>query len=80
MVSQTNKAVAREIDNLSETEARAVAEFIFRLVSKRFFKQTDNLPPDDLIAALADARENRRARQVVEWEKLRRQNLQQRAA
>lgn len=34
---------------------------------------------DDLIVSLADAYENRRARQVFEWEKLRRQSLQRAA-
>jgi hypothetical protein len=30
----------------------------------------DPMPLDDLIVALANARENRRARQVTEWERL----------
>src|SRR5687768_10583658 len=30
---------------------------------------------DDVIASLANARENRRARQVTEWERMRRQNF-----
>ncbi|MBV9215316.1 MAG: hypothetical protein JO053_03995 [Acidobacteria bacterium] len=32
-------------------------------------------PSDEVIAALANAPENRRARQVSEWESLRRHNL-----
>lgn len=31
---------------------------------------TEAAPIDELIVSLADARENRRARQVVEWERL----------
>ena len=38
------------------------------LSSKRI--NTDTVPIDELIAALAAARENRRARQVTEWERM----------
>ncbi len=32
--------------------------------------KVENAPTDELIAALASARENRRARQVNEWERI----------
>lgn len=35
-----------------------------------------DLPNDDLIVSLSDARENRRARQVFEWETIRRNSIQ----
>ena len=34
-------------------------------------KTSDNFPSDDVIASLANAHENRRARQVTEWERMR---------
>jgi hypothetical protein len=37
----------------------------------------DSILSDDLIVSLADAYENKRARQVTEWEQLRRQNVHQ---
>jgi len=59
----------------------------------RFRRETSNFPTkpsarsygqqskpiDDIIASLANAPENRRARQVTEWELLRRQTLRQAA-
>lgn len=77
--SNTNHNLAREIDKLNETETLAVVNYISQILSKRISKQT-NLINDDLIVSLAERRENRRARQVVEWEKLRRQNYGGRAA
>ena len=69
--SNANNNLVREIDKLSETETIAVVNYISRLLSKRISKQ--NKPADDLILSLAEQYENKRARQVVEWEKLRRQ-------
>ncbi|HEY0429985.1 MAG TPA: hypothetical protein VGC76_19530 [Pyrinomonadaceae bacterium] len=83
MVKRTEKIVASEINKLNENEATAVREYISQLLSKRISKSRDNPSSDDLIVSLSDAYENKRARQVVEWEKLGRQNLnqnQQRAA
>ena len=79
MVNQTNKTIASQIDKLNEQETSAVAGYISQLLSKRISKQKDNFQSDDLIGSLADAYENRRARQVVEWERLRRQNVQRAA-
>ena len=72
MVNNTNN-LDREIAKLSETETLAVAGYISQILSKRIHKQT-NSSGDDLIVSLGEAYENKRARQVVEWEKLRRQN------
>lgn len=51
------------------------AKPISTLLSKKNSKELY----DDLIVSLADAYENRRARQVFEWENLRRQSLQRAA-
>ncbi len=77
--SNTNNNLAREIDKLNENETLAVVSYISQLLSKRISKQT-NSSGDDLIKSLSDAYENKRARQVLEWEKLRRQQNFGRAA
>lgn len=79
MNTQPNKNIAREIDKLNETETQAVVGYISQLLQKRISKQKDAFQTDDLIGTLADAYENKRARQVVEWEKTRRQNVQRAA-
>lgn len=78
MVKRTKETVVSEIDKLNEHETLAVVNYISQLLSSRILKSKDssNLN-DDLIVSLADAYENKRARQVVEWERLGRQNLQQ---
>ena len=43
--------------------------------SNRRSKSKENVSGDELIVALSNARENRRARQVYEWENVRRQQL-----
>lgn len=77
--TNTNNNLVREIDKLNETETLAVVNYISRLLSKRISKQA-NSGGDDLIVSLSDAYENKRARQVLEWEKMRRQQNFGRAA
>lgn len=80
MVKRTNTNVAIEIDKLNENETSAVLDYISQVVSSRKTKSKDNLnTSDDLIVSLSDAYENKRARQVFEWEKARRQNVQRAA-
>lgn len=79
MVNQTNKTIANQLDKLNEQETFAVVNYISQLLSKRISKQKDNFQTDDLIGSLSEAYENQRARQVVEWERLRRQNVQRAA-
>lgn len=76
MVKRTNQNILSEIDKLNEKETSAVVNYISQLLSSRIPKQTDSQQNDDLIVFLSDKRENRRARQVFEWEKTRRQNAQ----
>lgn len=80
MVKQTQNKIVREIDKLNETESSAVLDFISRLTDSRPPIATENFSNDDLIASLAEKRENCRARQVIEWEKIRRRNNSQKAA
>lgn len=60
MANRHNTQPARPVDTLNKTV----------LASPRF-----RLSSDEVIAALANAPENRRARQVGEWERLRRQSF-----
>ncbi|MEO8071974.1 MAG: hypothetical protein ABI686_01890 [Acidobacteriota bacterium] len=79
MVKQIKQNIAGEIDKLNETETLAVVNYISQLLSKRISKNAENSTNDDFIVALSDAYENKRARQVFEWEKVRRQNVQRAA-
>jgi hypothetical protein len=79
MVKRKNNRVASEIDKLNEHETSAVLDYISDILSTRSPKSLENLPNDDLIVSLSDAYENKRARQVFEWERVRRQNVQRAA-
>ncbi|MBA3692854.1 MAG: hypothetical protein H0X15_12860 [Acidobacteria bacterium] len=76
MVKQIHQNIASEIDKLNDNDAIAVVNYISQLLSNRISKSREPKTSDDLILSLSDAYENRRARQVVEWEKVRRQNAQ----
>lgn len=79
MVRQTNQNIAGEINKLNEKETLAVAGYISQILSTRISKSKENQSNDDLIVSLSDAYENKRARQVFEWERVRRQNAQRSA-
>ena len=79
MVKRTNQTVVNELDKLNEKETAAVVNYISQILSVRLSKQSELQPNDDLIVFLSDKRENRRARQVLEWERVRRQNAQRNA-
>jgi hypothetical protein len=76
MVKQTNINVAGEIKNRNEYDTLAALERISQQLSLNNPKQSETKITDDLIASLAETRENQRVRQVVEWEKARRRNHQ----
>ncbi len=77
MVNQTKQNIVREINKLNDTETLAVTDYISQLLSTQHSKKSKEPKlSDDLIVSLADAYENQRARQVVEWERVRRQNVQ----
>lgn len=77
MVNRIDRRVAGEIDKLNENDSLAVLSYISELLSSRKSQPKDTLINDDLIMSLSDAYENKRARQVVEWERLGRQNVRQ---
>ena len=79
MVKRTNSIIKSEIDKLNENETKAVVNYISQLLLSRNHKQSDSQLNDDLIVSLSERPENRRARQVFEWEKIRRQNAQRTA-
>jgi len=79
MVNRKNRNVASEIDKLNENETSEVLEYISDILSTRNPKTKDLQSNDDLIVSLSDAYENKRARQVFEWERVRRQNIQRAA-
>lgn len=63
MADRQNTQPVRRIDPLDTPNLNRSTNSKFRLAS------------EDVIAALADATENRRAQQVGEWERLRRQSF-----
>ena len=79
MVNPINKNAAAEIDKLNENETLAVLDYISKLLSARLPKTKDNPLTDELIISLQDTYENKRARQVFEWERVRRQNYKRAA-
>ena len=79
MVNPINKNAAAEIDKLNENETLAVLDYISKLLSARLSKTKDNIVNDELIVSLQDTYENKRARQVFEWERVRRQNYKRAA-
>jgi len=79
MVKRTSQNIASEIDKLNDNDAIAVVNYISQLLSKRISLSKESKTNDDLIVSLSDAYENQRARQVIEWERVRRQNAQRTA-
>lgn len=79
MVNPIDKNAANEIDKLNENETLAVLDYISKLLSARLPKTKDNPLTDELIVSLQDTYENKRARQVFEWERVRRQNYKRAA-
>ncbi|HQU85119.1 MAG TPA: hypothetical protein PKY59_18410 [Pyrinomonadaceae bacterium] len=80
MVKKNNINVAKELNKLNENETIAVLDYISEILTNRTatLKSKEN-STDDLINSLSNAYENKRARQVFEWEKTRRQNIQRAA-
>jgi len=77
MVKRNNASVAGEIDKLNENDNLAVLSYISELLSASKSQTKDNSINDELIVSLSDAYENKRDRQVVEWERLGRQKIRQ---
>jgi hypothetical protein len=64
--------LALKLDSLNDTEVVEVLDYISIMESMRRASLLSGAWEDDLVALLADARENKRARQAFEWEAVRR--------
>ena len=64
--------LAFKIETLTDTEVTEVLEYISIMESMRRQQSAPEVFEDDLINFLVEAKENRRARQVLEWDKVRR--------
>jgi hypothetical protein len=74
MANTTNQRqfLASKLEALSETEVGEVLDYISTMESTRRAKTPSASVDDDVVIALAEAQENRRARQAFEWEAVRR--------
>ena len=64
--------LALKLDLLSDSEVGEVLDYISIMESMRRAKALPGTWEDELVALLADAHENKRARQAFEWEAVRR--------
>jgi len=78
-VSQ-RQLLAVKLEGLNESEVGEVLDYVSAMESSRRSKPAAVAGDDDVLAALADARENRRARQAFEWEVVRRKAEKRAAA
>jgi hypothetical protein len=72
--------LALKLEALSESEVGEVLDYISTLESKQRAKAAPLVLEDELLTSLADAQENRRARQAYEWEAVRRKAERRAAA
>jgi len=72
--------LASKVEALSETEVGEVLDYISTMESSRRAKITSAAFEDEVVMSLADAQENRRARQAFEWEAVRRKAEKRAAA
>ena len=78
-VSQ-RQLLARKLESLNESEVCEVLDYISTMESSHRAKPAAPSGDDEVLSALADARENRRARQAFEWEVVRRKAEKRAAA
>lgn len=74
MVIRINAETSRERDKLNESNVITAHSYASEQEPSR--RSIDNSMSDDVIVSLASAHENRRARQVTEWERMRGANVQ----
>jgi aminoglycoside phosphotransferase family enzyme len=72
--------LASKLEALSEIEVGEVLDYISTMESSRRAKTTSVTFDDEVVMALADAQENRRAQQAFEWEAVRRKAEKRAAA
>lgn len=82
MANTTNQRqfLASKVEALTETEVGEVLDYISTMESSRKAKVTSGTLDDEVVLDLADAQENRRARQAFEWEAVRRKAEKRAAA
>ena len=78
-VSQ-RQLLARKLEALNESEVCEVLDYISTMESSGRARPAPSVGDDEVLTALADARENRRARQAFEWEVVRRKAEKRAAA
>ncbi|HEU4766510.1 MAG TPA: hypothetical protein VFS77_04025 [Pyrinomonadaceae bacterium] len=78
-VSQ-RQLLAVKLEGLNESEVGEVLDYVSAMESSRRSKPAPVAGEDEVLAALADAWENRRARQAFEWEVVRRKAEKRAAA
>lgn len=72
MVKRTKQHIADEKNKFNDNRTQRVTDYTYQKTSNSNIHTTDANLSDDLIISLADAPENKRARQVIEWESLQR--------
>ena len=72
--------LALKLEALSESEVSEVLDYISVIESMRRSRPAPLVLDDEVVTALADAPENRRARQAFEWEVVRRKAEKRAAA
>lgn len=72
--------LALKLEALSESEVSEVLDYISVIESMRRSRPAPLVLDDEVVTALADAPENRRARQAFEWEIVRRKAEKRAAA
>lgn len=70
--TNNRQLLKRKTETLTEAETAAVLDYISMIESLREPPALGNLFDDETVHALEEARENRRARVVFEWDRIRR--------
>ncbi len=70
--TNNRQLLKRKTETLTEAESAAVLDYISMIESLREPPALGNLFDDDIVKSLEEARENRRARVVFEWDRIRR--------
>ncbi|HJT64952.1 MAG TPA: hypothetical protein VJ749_00760 [Pyrinomonadaceae bacterium] len=72
--------LAQKLETLNDVEVREVLDYISAMESTRRSRTASTTWEDEVLSVLAEARENRRARQAFEWEAVRRKAEKRAAA
>ncbi len=72
--------LATKLDSLDDSEVRELLNHIAMIESMRQSRSKLSSAEDEVVALLAEARENRRAQQAFEWEAARRRAERQAVA